>query len=88
VDTPGYVRQDVRFHKILSEAVESGRMERIKEARPEVYYDTATPSRPDGNNVSTQKELGEMMQNELLYQFSSKALSSVYGGLLKAIKGK
>ncbi|NCC52743.1 MAG: flagellar basal body rod protein FlgB [Spartobacteria bacterium] len=87
VDTPGFVRQDVRFREALSEAMESNSRIAADDLKPEIYHDELSPGRPDGNNVSMQREMGEMMQNEILYQFSTKLIASKFNGLIKAIKG-
>jgi len=87
VDTPGFVRQDVRFKEALSSAMKSGSISAIKQTKPEIYNDEVSPARPDGNNVSMQLEMGEMMENEMLYQFSTKLISSKYNGIIRAIKG-
>ena len=87
VDTPGFVRQDVRFRETLAAALDSGSKSKIRQTEPEIYNDMISPSRPDGNNVSMQLEMGEMMENEMLYQFSTKLIASKYNGIIRAITG-
>ena len=85
VNTPGFERKDIRFKESLSSAIEKRDGSAISAVKPDIYTDKTQPSRPDGNNVSTQKEMGEIMENELLYRFSVNALSSKLSRLKKVI---
>lgn len=92
VNTVGYKRHDVHFKDALvsalkSESRPSERAMEIASVEPEFFEDEVTPARADGNNVSTQVELGEISQNELLYRVSTKALSMKYERLKKAMGG-
>ena len=86
-NTPGYVRQDIRFRDSLAKAVESRDIEAIESFKPEIYADKTRPFRPDGNNVSSQVELSEMTENQLLYRMTSKAMSLKLQRLKKAVGG-
>ncbi len=86
--TPGFVRQDVEFRQALVEAVESGKRGAVGKAEMRVYEDTEARRRPDGNSVSLQKELGQITENGLVYNFAAKAMQAKHRGLLKAINSK
>ena len=73
---------------MLSKAVESGDSRQIAAVTPMLVEDKVSLSRPDGNNVSLQKELGEMTENGLLYQFATRAISKKFDDIKKAINGK
>ena len=88
VNTPGFVRKDVQFRQQMAEALASGDVSRVRAVQPEVHEDTGAPARPDGNNVSTQRELGEMSENGLLYQLLTRSVSGKFAGLHKAIRGR
>jgi flagellar basal-body rod protein FlgB len=88
VDTPRFKRQDVQFRDALAKAIKSSDESKVADVQPRVTEDAATPGRPDGNNVTTQRELGEMMENALLYQFATKAINLKFNSLTKAIKGR
>jgi flagellar basal-body rod protein FlgB len=87
-DTPRFKRRDVEFREMLAKAVDSADARELAIVQPKIIVDTAAPSRPDGNSVSVQRELGEMTENSLLYQFATRAVSRKYGTLRKAIKGQ
>jgi len=85
VNTPGYKRMDVEFRAALNAAIENPD---IPGEKPMVVTDTASPGRFDGNNVSLQKELGEMNENALLFQFAARAINLKFDGLRKAARGR
>jgi flagellar basal-body rod protein FlgB len=87
LNTPGFTRLEVDFRQALGDAMRAGGREAVAGVQPVVREDTSGPARPDGNNVSMQKELGSMAENGLLYDFATKALSSKYRQLVKAIGG-
>ena len=82
-NTPGYVRQVVRFEELLGEELESGGD--AAGVAPELQTDLVTPSRPDGNNVSLELELNAMRENRLLYEAYSSILRSHFSLLESAI---
>jgi flagellar basal-body rod protein FlgB len=86
-DTPQFHRRDVEFRSILADALETGGKSQLEIAQPRIFQDNVSPSSPDGNNVSAQTELGEMVENSVLYNFATKALMKKYNGMTKAIKG-
>ena len=49
-NTPGYLRQVVRFEELLGQALEDG--DDPARVTPEIRPDLETPARPDGNNVT------------------------------------
>jgi flagellar basal-body rod protein FlgB len=87
-NTPGFTRSDVPFREALAKAIGARDPNAVARVRPEVRPDRPAPPRPDGNNVSLQKELGMMAQNRLLYDISTLALSSKYARLRAAIRGQ
>ena len=87
-DTPRFTRSDVKFNELLTNAIETGDADKIAKVQPEVVQDTDSGYRPDGNNVSLQREMGEIAENSLIYQFSSSAISRKYALLKKAINGR
>ena len=66
-NTPGFQRRVLRFEELLGAAVRSGARD-LARIEPELEVDSATPSRPDGNNVSMELELSAMRQNRLLFE--------------------
>ena len=88
VNTPGYRRQDLVFKDAFSQAIEAQKHVSSKVAwqgvTPELFEDTRSIARPDGNNVSTQTELAEMSQNEIFYRTMTKIISAKLQTLRKA----
>ncbi len=87
VNTPTYKRCDVEFHKQLASAIESGGVDRIQQTAAEIVEDDVTLPRPDGNNVSLEREMGEISMNAMLFDFSSKVLNRKFSSLQKAMSG-
>ncbi len=87
-DTPRFTRQDVKFKDLLANAVETGNATKIAKVQPEIVQDTVSGYRPDGNNVSIQREMGEITENSLIYQFSGSAITRKYAIMRKAISGR
>ncbi len=92
-NTPGFLRKDVVFREALADALRADNLpgatgkSKLAAATPEVKTDRVTPPGPRGNNVSTQKELGLMAENGLLYGVAVRALNGRFSTLRKAIKG-
>jgi flagellar basal-body rod protein FlgB len=82
-NTPGYVRQVLRFEELLGEQLRGGGDP--AQIAPEIEPDLETPSRPDGNNVSLELELNSMRENRLLYEAYSSILRSHFALLESAI---
>lgn len=87
-NTPGFTRSDLEFKTAMSNALKAGDSEALARFRPQVREDLSSRARQDGNNVSIQKELGNMAQNRLLYDISALALSAKYSRLRAVIKGQ
>ena len=86
-NTPEFRRSDLDFHHQLTKAIDSGDVSQIEAVTPVVREDHVSPMSPDGNNVSVQKELGNMMENQLLYNFAARVIDRKFDGLRKAISG-
>jgi flagellar basal-body rod protein FlgB len=70
-ETPGYVRQDVKFEEQLAEAVRTGDFSALV---PKVETDVSRPVRADGNNVQLDEEVAELNKNALLHQTAIQIL--------------
>lgn len=66
--TPGYRRIDVRFEELLAKALESAEAVDLAEIEPQAYEPRATPVNSNGNDVSLEAEVGEMVKNSLRYK--------------------
>ncbi len=86
VNTPGYQRKDVKFVDALAAAIEKGPVH-VKDLTFDVMVDELAVPDARGNSVSLQREVGEIAQNELLYNFAAEMTSRKFSGLSKAISG-
>jgi flagellar basal-body rod protein FlgB len=68
LETPGYRRVDVRFEELLADALDHGETPDLSEVGPQLYQPDGTPAKPDGNNVSWESEVGEMVKNTLKHR--------------------
>jgi len=63
LETPGYRRLDVRFEDALVRALSSGQAGAAADVQPEVFEPASTFVKPNGNDVSLEMEIGEMLKN-------------------------
>ncbi|MEQ1891944.1 MAG: flagellar basal body protein [Planctomycetota bacterium] len=84
-NTPGYVRQVVRFEELLGTELAKGADP--AQVAPAVEKDVEAPARPDGNNVSLELELNTMRENRLLYETYASILRSHFDLLETAVSG-
>ena len=79
-NVPGYKRRVVRFEELLADklahAAATGKEGSLSEVAPRIDTDTATPSSPDGNNVSLELENNAMRENWLLYETYAAIMQS------------
>lgn len=77
-ETDGYRRYAVKFEELLAKALDSnGRLD-ITEIRPELYRPMDTPVASNGNDVSMEAEIGELMQNTAMYKTYMRLLTKQY----------
>lgn len=87
-NTPDFKRMDVEFKAVLDDALRSHGTGHAGDVKPKIVEDRQSPARGDGNSVSLQKEIGEMTENALLYEFAARAVGLKLGQLQKAIRGQ
>ena len=87
-NTPGYQRRVVSFSEELGRAVASRDAEALRAARPTVRLSDEPPSPPHGNNVSTERELADLMHNQLLFSTCTQLLSARIAAYRSAITGE
>jgi len=91
IDTPGYHTQDINFEGELNKAMtgnlnESGGVENFQ-MNPVVREVSGLMERPDGNNVSLDREGLLMSQTQLQYQIGVQLVKHQFHQLLSAING-
>ncbi len=86
LNTPGYQRLEAtfedQFQKALSGSGDVSRAAGIK-ARIQTAGDATT--RPDGNSVDLDKELGELQRTALMFQTYTKLLEARIGMMRRAM---
>jgi flagellar basal-body rod protein FlgB len=92
VDTPGYHTRDINFEGELNKAI--GRAVSVTEAgsegvqlNPVVQEVPGLLERPDGNNVSLDREGLLLSETQLQYQIGIQLIKHHFHGLLSAING-
>jgi flagellar basal-body rod protein FlgB len=68
LETPGYLRLDVRFEELLAEAIDHGKTPDPADIEPQLYQPQNTPIKSNGNDVSWENEVGEMVKNSLKHR--------------------
>ena len=87
-NTPGYVRKDVSFKDTLADAVKSDDSEVLAAYQPEIVEDRTSAFKADGNNVSSQKELSAISENNILYMLATRAIGGKFQTLHKVISSR
>ena len=68
IQTPGYRRLDVKFEELLAKAMDSQGNVDMSKVEPVVYEPRNTPVNANGNDVSLETEVGEMVKNSLRHK--------------------
>ena len=86
LDTPGYRRSAVNFETRLAEVLGSSRPVDLTRIAPEVVRPMTTPIRINGNDVSMDEEVGELIKNTGRYKFYLRLMSKLYSQMEQAIR--
>ena len=92
VDTPGYHTRDINFEGELDKAMngdlgESGYSTQTAQMSPVVQEVPGLMERPDGNNVSLDREGLLMSETQLQYQIGIQLIKHQFHQILSAISG-
>ncbi len=88
VDTPGYKAHDVDFEKQLQEALGGNRRIRLRKTHESHFnpgpnevksleprpFQEGDPAKSNGNNVSIDKEMAKLAENQILYNALSQIM--------------
>ena len=82
--TPGYRRSDIRFEDVMSRMMDpnSGG----DAADPEVFQPLSTPVKANGNDVSLEHEIGELVKNTIRHKTYLRLLSKKYAQMQQALE--
>lgn len=88
LETPGYRRVQVQFEDMLSKALESSGGAEIDDIEPLVFQPKNTAVKSNGNDVSWEAEVGQMVKNSLRYKTYVRLLQKKYAQIDLAINIK
>jgi len=78
LQTPGYHRVDVKFQDVLAKAMESSEPVDLDNVETEVYCPNETQVKSNGNDVSLETEVGQMVKNNLRHKTYVRLLQKKY----------
>lgn len=81
VDTPGYRTKDFNFDAAMQEVMDGN-----ASVEPPVRNVSGLPERPDGNDVSVDRESLLLSQMQLQYQLGEQLVKDQFQNILSAIK--
>lgn len=85
IDTPGYRARDINFRQELERAVTNSEFA-YAGFNPAVHEVRGLASRPDGNDVSLEREGLLLSETQLRFQIGVQLLQAKFHGILSAIK--
>lgn len=78
LQTPGYRRIDVKFQELLAKALNSPGQIDLSEIKSQVYQPRQTPVGSNGNDVTLEAEIGQMVKNTLRHKTYIRLLNKKY----------
>lgn len=88
LQTPGYRRIDVKFEQELAKAMASDGEIEPDELKAELYQPKNTVVNSNGNDVSLDVEVGEMVKNSIRHKAFIRLLNKKYSQIDEAINIK
>ena len=88
LQTPGYRKIDVKFEQLLAKALGSNGAADLDDVIPQIYRPRQTPVKSNGNDVSLETEVGEMIKNSLRHKLFVRLLHKKYEAMQAAINTK
>ena len=78
METPGYRRVDVKFNNVLAQKIADDETLDSDDTTPELFVPQKTPLSPNGNDVSFDSEVGEMVKNSIRHKAFTRILVKKY----------
>ncbi len=88
LDTPGYRRVDVNFKDFLDKALGEGDGVAGGDLNELLYQPENTAVKPNGNDVSMEVEIGQMVKNTLRHKTYIRVLQKKYAQIEQAMNIK
>jgi flagellar basal-body rod protein FlgB len=86
LNTPGFRRNDTMFQKVLADAIEDNKLADLDENEAWVFTPGTTAVAENGNDVSLDVEVGEMVRNGALYKTYVRLLGRMYRQMDQAMR--
>jgi len=86
INTPGFKRHAVRFEQLLAKQLESGRPLDVDDLLGQVFRPLNTVVEPNGNDVSIDVEVGEMVENGAMHKTYVRLLAKKYRQMALAMQ--
>jgi flagellar basal-body rod protein FlgB len=78
LNTPGFRRSDTMFVKVMADAIEDNKLADLEENEAWVFTPGTAPVGANGNDVTLDVEVGEMVRNGALYKTYVRLLGRMY----------
>jgi len=88
LETPGYRRVDVAFKDLLAKALDGSGEADLNEISPELFHPENTSVKANGNDVTLEVEVGEMVKNTLRHKTYIRLLQKKYAQIEMAMNLK
>jgi len=88
LETRGYRRIDVKFEELLAKALNSPGAVDLSKVEPQTHQPEKTPVNSNGNDVSLESEVGQMIKNSLRYKAYIRLLNKKYNQMQLAMDVK
>ena len=88
LETPGYRRVNVKFKELFAKALDSSGAVDLSKIEPQIYQPENTAVKSNGNDVSLEVEVGEMVKNTLRHKAYIRLLQKKYQQIELAISVK
>ena len=85
IETPNYRRIDVKFEDLLAKSLDSKSSVDFDNIDLEFYSPKSTPVNSNGNDVSLETEVGELVKNSLRYKTYIRLLNKKYAQIALAM---
>ena len=86
LETPGYRRFDIKFEELLAKAIKSARDIDIDDIEPEIFQPYDTPIKSNGNDVSLEAEVGQMIENSMRHKAYVRLLNKKFQQMQQAME--
>lgn len=85
IETPGYRRIDIRFDELLAKALDGSHALDLDKLEPEIYEPKNTPVKDNGNDVSMEAEVGNLLKNSLRHTAYVRLMQKKFAQIEAAI---